>query len=84
MLYSVKFKLVGTWIKKERESECCGENKKQEIKGTIVQRRIYFTRFLESKILQWDEASYAEQMLDQVKRVMVNSARELCNSVGVR
>ena len=37
-----------------------------------------YVRALETKIVKWNEASDIEHMWEQVKEVMVDSAREMC------
>ena len=45
------------------------------------QYREGYTRFLEGKGLEWDGDNNVEHMWKQVKRAMVESAREACGSM---
>ena len=42
-----------------------------------------YAKCLESKRVDWDEGENIEQMWEQVKQAMVESAREVCGSVKV-
>ena len=42
-----------------------------------------YARSLEGKILEWDRENNVKHMWEQVKRAMVESAREVCCSLQV-
>ena len=48
-----------------------------------LQYREVYARFLDVKRVELDGENNAEYMQEQVKRAMVESAREACVSVGV-
>ena len=47
------------------------------------QYREGYARPLEGKSVEWDGDNYVERMWEQVKRAMVESAREMCGSVRI-
>ena len=47
------------------------------------QYRVGYARSLEGKGVEWDGDDNVEHMWEQVKRAMVESAREICGSVRV-
>ena len=70
-----KFRLVGAWIKM-REVEVEARRIRSE-KLRECQYREGYDRSLEGKEVEFDGDNNVEHMLEQVKRAMVESAREV-------
>ena len=71
-----KVRLVGTWIK-GREVVDRGRRIRSK-KLMEHQYREEYAIFLEGKRVEWDGENNVEYMWEQVKRAMVESAREVC------
>ena len=76
-----KVKLVGAWIK--RREVVVGALRIRSEKLRENQYRERYARSLEGKGVEWDVGNNAEHVWKQVKRAMVESAREVCGSVRV-
>ena len=70
-----KVRLVGVWIKK-REA-VVGARRIRSEKLREHQYRERYIRSLEGKGVEWDGDNNVEHMWEQVKRAMVESAREV-------
>ena len=76
-----KVRLVGAWIK--RRGVVIGARRIRSEKLREHQYREGYTRSLEGKELEWNGDNNVEHMWEHVKRAMVESVREVCNSVRV-
>ena len=59
----------------------------RRIKSEKLRKHKYregYARSLERMEVEWDEENSAEHMLEQLKRPMVERAREVCGSMKVR
>ena len=77
-----KVRLVGAWIK--RREVVAGARRIRSEKLRERQYRERYTRSLEGKGVEWDGDNNVEHMWEQVKRAVVDSAKEICGSVRVR
>ena len=75
-----KARLVGAWIK--RREVVVGAWKIRSEKLREHHYREAYARSLEGKGGEWDGDDNIEHMWEQVKRAMVESAREVCASVS--
>ena len=71
--------MVGAWIKKREV--VIGARRIRSEKLRERQHREGYARSLEEKELKWDGDNNVEHMWEQVKRAMVESAREVYGSV---
>ena len=76
-----KVRLVGAWIRKREV--VVGARRIRNEKLREHQDREGYARSLEWKGVEFDGDTNVEHMWEQVKRKMVESAREICGSVGV-
>ena len=76
-----KVKLVGTWIK--RREVVVGARRIRSEKLREHQYREGSARSLEGKEVKWEGENNVKHMWEQVKQIMVESARELCGSMKV-
>ena len=76
-----KVRLVGTWIKRREVVDEARRIRNEKLREH--QYREGYARSLEGKGVEWDRENNVEHIWEQVKRVMVESAREVCGSVRV-
>ena len=76
-----KVKLVPTWIKSREVVN--GARRIRNEKWREHQYMEGYTRCLKSKSIDWDLVGNVEQMWEQVKQVVIDSAREVCGSARV-
>ena len=76
-----KVSLVGAWIK--RQEVVVGARSIRSEKPKEHQSTEEYARSLEGKGVEWDGNNNFEHIWEQVKRVMVESARKVCGSVRV-
>ena len=79
VLYHVR--LVGAWNKRREVVVRVGRVRSEKLREH--QDREGYARSLEGKELEWDGDNNVEHVWGQVKRTMVESAREACGSVKV-
>ena len=77
-----KVRFVGAWIK--RREMLVGTRRIRNEKLREHQYREGYNRSLEGKGVECDGDDNVEHMWEQVKRAMVESAREVCGSLRVR
>ena len=75
-----KIRLVGTWMKRREVVDGARSIRSEKLREH--QYRTY-GRSLERKVVEWDRENNVEHMWEQVKRSMVESAREVYVSVRV-
>ena len=76
-----KVRLVETWIKKREVVDRARRIRTEKLRE--YQYREGYARFLGGKGVEWDEENNIEWIWGQVKRVIVENAREVCGSVRV-
>ena len=76
-----KVRLVTAWIK--RKEVVAGARRIRSEKLREHQYREGYVKSLEEKRVEWGGDNNAERLWEQVKLAMVESARELCDSVRV-
>ena len=76
-----KVRLVGTWI--ERRDVVVEVRRIRREKPRENQYTEEYARSLEGKGVEWDEDNKFENMWEQLKRAMVENAREVSGSVRV-
>ena len=74
-----KVRLVGTWIKRREVVDRATRTISEKLRGH--QYREKYARSLEGKRVEWDGENNVEQIWEQVKRELVESEREMCDSV---
>ena len=76
-----KVRLVGAWIKKREVVVRVRGIRSEKLREH--QYREGYSKSLEGKGVEWDGDNNVEHMWEQIKRAMVESAREVCCSVRV-